>query len=78
MKGDHIFESAQREWENPPEFGEVTDRPEHGICPYCLTHLEYGEEGTEQVRCLTKDCKFDAAKTENQNRDEWLARQGIY
>lgn len=74
MKGDFIFASALREWENPPELPEADPMalPDEGVCPFCHEDLTWDGIDDTRAECSTIGCKYDNSKSEEANRRTFL------
>lgn len=70
MRGEHIFASAQRDWENPPELLRVDAQtlPDEGTCPHCRKPLQWDGLDDTKARCDTPNCVYNADLTEEENR----------
>ena len=76
MKGDYIFQSAQREWENPTEFDESEQTlHDYGICPHCRAELKWDGLDDTKAWCETKGCRYDNGLGEDENRRLWEVEQ---
>jgi len=72
MRGDYIFASAQRDWENPPELEEVKEElPDTGVCPHCRKDLAWDGVDDTIAWCATPRCKYDNGISEEANRILW-------
>lgn len=76
MRGHFHFESALKEWENPPELPASDDPelPELGNCPQCRQPLNWDGIDETVAWCDTPGCKYDNGISEEANRE--LVRDG--
>jgi hypothetical protein len=73
MRGEHIFASAQRDWESPPEFEDpkAPILPDEGTCPHCRNPLQWDGLDDTKAWCETQGCRYDNGLSEVENRRLW-------
>jgi len=76
VNGEHIFQSALKDFLDPPDFDEpdVPTLPPLGTCPQCRAQLEWDGVDDTKAWCPTPGCKYDNGISEEANRELWKGR----
>lgn len=76
MKGDYIFQSAERAWLDPPDHEpKAPTLPDYGVCPYCRKDLPWDGLDDTKAWCETPGCRYDNGIDEEANRRLWDGAQ---